>query len=543
MPLRVRGKLVIALWAVWALGGLGCAAQVSYSILGGQPTPDNPPAKNQPAIPGTDRRDNGAAGPEVFRAAKDSTDLPASPIPYMPPTVSALPESSPPGTGTTIKIDKVDGGTPPSVLPAVPPGGGTPAPTPPDRRPAVGPQGSPLPDVKMTAVPGVPDLPEFKAGAVKNVSDAKPSDPLLMPGPLQPRQPLAVSTAAPTPKPPLPAPAPAPVPSPCLNGNCGAGPYGPNPGERPLPTELAKVSHPPYMIEPPDILLLDAIRMVPRPPYTVQPLDILLVRVSNTLPNQPIDGAFVVAPDGTISLGFSYGAVRVAGMNLERVQEEIAKHLSRVLRNPDVSVGLGQFRGMQQLRGEHLVRQDGTISLGTYGCVYVTGMTIPQAKLAIERHLSQFLLEPEVSVDVFAYNSKVYYIIADGAGFGQQVFRFPITGNETVLDAISHIQGLPVVASPRHIWVARPVPANHECIQVLPVDWRAITQGGATNTNYQLFPGDRIYIRGDCLIWIDNTIAKIVSPIERLFGVTLLGETTVQSFRRNNFNNGGFFVP
>ena len=43
---------------------------------------------------------------------------------------------------------------------------------------------------------------------------------------------------------------------------------------------------------------------------------------------------------------------------------------------------------------------------------------------------------------MFAYNSKVYYVITEGAGAGDLVARLPITGNETVLDAISQINGL-----------------------------------------------------------------------------------------------------
>jgi polysaccharide export outer membrane protein len=305
------------------------------------------------------------------------------------------------------------------------------------------------------------------------------------------------------------------------------------------------LSHPPYVIEPPDILLIDTVRLIPRPPYTVQPLDILLIRVADTLPNQVIDGAYTVGPDGAISLGFSYGAVQVAGLSLQQVEEAIRRQLSRVLKDPQVAVGLSQFRGVQQVRGEHLVRQDGTISLGTYGCVYVTGMTLGQAKCAIEAHLSQFVQAPEISLDVFAYNSKVYYIIADGAGFGQQVYRLPITGKETVLDAISAIQGLPVVASKKRIWVARPAPCGHPCSQVLPVDWRAITQAGQTCTNYQLFPGDRIYLHSDPLICLNNTLSKIIAPIEQLFGVTLLGNFTVRSFGRTNTGNnaGALVVP
>lgn len=61
---------------------------------------------------------------------------------------------------------------------------------------------------------------------------------------------------------------------------------------------------------------------------------------------------------------------------------------------------------------------DGTISLGLHGAVRVAGLTIDDAREAIERHLTQYIKEPKVNVDIYAYNSKFYYIIADGAGFG-----------------------------------------------------------------------------------------------------------------------------
>jgi polysaccharide export outer membrane protein len=306
-----------------------------------------------------------------------------------------------------------------------------------------------------------------------------------------------------------------------------------------VPTEVAMRSLPPYVVEPPDILLIDTIRMVPRPPYTVQPLDVLLIRLAEPLPNQPIDGSYTVGPDGTINLGFSYGLVRVSGLTVVEIERAIREQLIRVgLRDPQLAVGLASFRGVQQARGQHLVRMDGTINLGTYGCVYVAGLTLAQIKVAIERHLSQYVLDPEITVDVYAYNSKYYYVIADGAGYGQSVFRFPITGKETVLDAINNIGGIPIVGSTKYIWVARPAPADHPCLQILPVDWKAITQGGATGTNYQLFPGDRVYIKSDPLILIDNTLAKVLAPIERLLGFTLLLNTTIRSFRNNNNGNG-----
>src|SRR5262249_14317151 len=249
---------------------------------------------------------------------------------------------------------------------------------------------------------------------------------------------------------------------------------------------------------------------------------------------------FVVSPDGMVSLGFGYGVVRVAGLTIEQAAVAVRTQLKNYIKDPQVSVSLLQFRGVQQTAGEHLVGQDGTITLGRYGSVIGTGLTHSQAKPAIHRHLSQYLLNPEISLSVNAYNSKVFYVVTDGAGFGQSVQRLPITGNETVLDAIAFVGGLAPVSSRRRIWVARPGPAGAPCYKILPVDWEAVVMGGDTTTNWQLFPGDRIFISPDPLIKIDNTLAKIFAPVERLLGVTLLGASTVQTINGRAFNNRGF---
>jgi polysaccharide export outer membrane protein len=319
------------------------------------------------------------------------------------------------------------------------------------------------------------------------------------------------------------------------------------PAAVPVPNELARVHQPSYIIDVPDILLIDALRVIPRPPYHVQPLDSLLIQATNVLPAEPIAGQYGVETDGTVTLGAVYGSVRVAGLTIEEARRAIEKQLKDAgFANTEVRVAMGQSRGLQQIRGEHLVRPDGTVGLGTYGSVLVAGLTLDQARAAIEAHLSRWLLEPEVSVDVFAYNSKAYYIVTDGGGFGEQVYRFPSTGNETVLDAMSQIYGLPAVASKKRIWVARPTPGELHSCQTLPVDWKAITRCGAAQTNYQLLPGDRIYVAADPLVTLDTKLARLFSPIERVLGITLLGSSTVHSVgtpiggTSNTGGGGGF---
>ena len=309
------------------------------------------------------------------------------------------------------------------------------------------------------------------------------------------------------------------------------------------PRELAKVALPDYVIEPPDVLLIDAISVVPRGPHRIAPLDVLTVQVTPTFPGRPIDGPFVVTPEGNIDLGPAYGVVAVNTLTVQDAAEAVRQHLARIIENPVVSVSLLQSGAWQQVAGEHLVGPDGTVNLGTYGRVFVTGLTIEQARDRIEGHLGQFLQSPRVALNVASYNSKSYYIITEGAGFGDGVARFPVTGNETVLDAISNINGLSQVSSKR-IWIARPAPGPGACDQILPVDWVAITKGGSTTTNYQVLPGDRIFVAEDHWISKDTAIAKVLSPFERIFGFTLLGTQTIQQAKfRNTFGATGIFVP
>jgi len=323
-----------------------------------------------------------------------------------------------------------------------------------------------------------------------------------------------------------------------------------------IPRELQKVSIPPYRVEAPDILSIESVNNI-RPEGTpLRAGDDLAIRVAGTLPidSSPsadpvqndfkqISGIYRIQTDGTVDLGPEYGSVVVEGLTVKGARAAIDAHLRREagLGDPKVAVSLPNVNGKQLIAGEHVIRPDGTVALGIYGSVYVNGMTLDEVKATVEVHLTRYMHQPEILVDVLAYNSKTIYVVADGGGSGESVVRLPFTGNETVLDAIAQVEGLSEVSS-KNIWVARPSLATSQVAQTMPVDWRAITQDAVTTTNYQLLPGDRIYIKADHMIATDNFIAKFTVPMSRIFGVTLLGNGTVQALKRgpNGGTTGGF---
>ncbi len=301
--------------------------------------------------------------------------------------------------------------------------------------------------------------------------------------------------------------------------------------EETLPRELQKVTMPEIVIEPPDILRIELVRVAPTAGYKIEAQDVLFLQLTHTGQTEPLLGEVLVGPDGQINLGPTYGGLlKVSGLTVEQAREAIEKSAKAAnVKDPKVQLSLLQSRALGQIRGEYLVRPDGTIGLGTYGDVRVVGNTLGQAKVAIERHLARFLTAPEVAVDVAAYNSKLYYVIFDGGGRGQQIVRLPITGNDTVLDAVAQVFGLSPVSSEHHIWIARPSPAALNQELILPVDWASITRSGHTATNYQLLPGDRVFVKANPLVTTDNWISMILSPFERVFGVALLGQTSIQT--------------
>ena len=296
------------------------------------------------------------------------------------------------------------------------------------------------------------------------------------------------------------------------------------------PREQSMVSLPDYRVEPPDILQIEMLKMVPLPPYRIEIYDVLQIRVTGTILDQPVDGFYLVEGEGVVSLGPAYGRVRVLGMTIDEATAAITRKLSELLAKPDVSVQLAKTAGTQPITGQYQVGPDGTINLRHYGLLYVAGKTVTGIRLDLQKHMGQYFDSPEVAVDVIARYSKSFYVITEGAGLGDTVRRIPITGKETVLDALSEVNGLSQVSSTT-IWIARPAPGGFGCEQILPVDYEAISRGGSTATNFQVMPGDRVFIAEDNVTAFNTFVTKVTMPIERLLGTSALGASTIRGYQ------------
>jgi polysaccharide export outer membrane protein len=172
----------------------------------------------------------------------------------------------------------------------------------------------------------------------------------------------------------------------------------------------------------------------PLPPYTVEPGDVLLVQPADLDSPLRLPGDQPVMPDGTISLG-RFGQLQVAGKTVEEIGSAVRAFVEA------------------------------------------------QAKDAKDKEIGPIVVRVVTRV------SKVFYVLGEVNAPGS----FTLNGRETVLDGLLAAGGLTDKGSRRNIILSRPTRPDG-CRVVLPICYREIVQLGDTATNYQLLPGDRIYV-------------------------------------------------
>jgi polysaccharide biosynthesis/export protein len=143
-----------------------------------------------------------------------------------------------------------------------------------------------------------------------------------------------------------------------------------------------------------------------------------------------------------------------------------------------------------RIPGDQPVLPDGTIALGKYGRLIVAGKPLDEIEAMVRSQIQAQSATPiSISVRLASRQSTIFYVLGEVNSPG----AFPLSGRETVLDGILAAGGLNDRASRRDIIVSRPTRPG-DCRVVLPVCYREIVQLGDTTTNYQLMPGDRIFV-------------------------------------------------
>ena len=149
--------------------------------------------------------------------------------------------------------------------------------------------------------------------------------------------------------------------------------------------------------------------------------------------------------------------------------------------------------GTERITGKHIVQPDGTVNLKQQGAVFVSGLTVPEARQAI---LKAITADTDASNDTAVFltvvqeNSKAFYMVVPGSD-GDKKYRLICAKNETAASAVLQVEGAAAIAAKKGIRIER-ITKEQLNKEQLCVDWQAITQHGELKSNHKIHPGDRI---------------------------------------------------
>ena len=236
---------------------------------------------------------------------------------------------------------------------------------------------------------------------------------------------------------------------------------------------------------------------------TKAPLDVYIIEIGDTILLEATDfdatvqlpGDQIVKPDGYISLG-ECGRLMVMNKTIEQInleaQMQIDQHIRREL-EVQFEVARRQRQSQrlrERMRSERASGGDeddddidvaADLELGT--------REEEDQRYALERAITDALLKNKISTRLVNWDSKRIYVLGEVNSPGSFVFL----GSETVLDAILEAGGLNTNANQHQIIITRPSDCN-SCRTVMNVCYDQVVQLGDTSTNYQLQPGDRVFV-------------------------------------------------
>ncbi|WP_419656800.1 polysaccharide export protein [Desulfosarcina variabilis str. Montpellier] len=159
----------------------------------------------------------------------------------------------------------------------------------------------------------------------------------------------------------------------------------------------------------------------------------------------------------------------------------------------DYVIGPGDVLEISVWKNEDLSRivvvlPDGTITFPLLGRFVAGGKTVEQLQKEMERQVSRYVPEPELTILIQQVNSMVVYVI----GKVNRPGHFALKWNIDVLQALSMAGGLNIFADQQDIRIFRKTAGK---TKVMTFDYKSVTEDAYVKGNILLQAGDVIVVK------------------------------------------------
>lgn len=177
-----------------------------------------------------------------------------------------------------------------------------------------------------------------------------------------------------------------------------------------------------------------------------------------------------------------------------------------------------EVRRHPEFSGKYTVTAEGKIEYKFIGDVVVQGLTKAQLQERLVSLLSDYIIEPDINVQILEYMSKVFYVIGEVNRPG----KFYMKGNTiSVLEAIIQA-GLPNQASSTR--KCRLITPNNKGKQKIKyVNVYELLYAGNLKCNLDMQPGDILYIPSTAIAKVIKIIRPVTDTVSSAAGSAAAG--------------------
>ena len=171
-----------------------------------------------------------------------------------------------------------------------------------------------------------------------------------------------------------------------------------------------------------------------------------------------------------------------------------------------------------EFSGKYTVTAEGKIEYKFVGDVLVAGLTKLELQERLQSILSEYIIEPEVNVQIIEYLSKVYYVIGEVNRPG----KFYMKGNSiTVLEAIIQASLPNQAASTRKCRLITPNAKGTN--NIVYVNGYELLYAWNMNWNPEMKPGDVLYIPSTVIAKVIQVIRPVTDTVSSAAGSAAAG--------------------
>ncbi len=161
-----------------------------------------------------------------------------------------------------------------------------------------------------------------------------------------------------------------------------------------------------------------------------------------------------------------------------------------------------------EFSGIYPVNKDGKIQYKFAGDIDVTGLNKRELEQKIKKTISTYIINPDVTVTILDYKSKVIYVLGEVAQPGKYFMR---AESMPVREAVV-LAGLPTLSSAmRRCRLISPDKSGKAKVKY--VDLYALLYGGDLTKNVDMHAGDVLYVPATVMAKVMRVISPVTAPV------------------------------